>query len=98
TLSYTLSLHDALPILGSAPVSMSPTRTDRLPLMIACASKAWICGISHCSPDRLSPARAVAVGVGSVPPASSCPSSRRVANFVVRSEEHTSELQSRSDL
>ena len=33
---------------------MSPTTTDGLPPVIACASGAWICTMSHCSPDRLS--------------------------------------------
>src|SRR3979411_1995139 len=40
--------------LKSAPVSMSPTVTERLPLVIDCASNAWIWRMSHCSPERLS--------------------------------------------
>src|SRR5919197_3890002 len=37
--------------LKSIPVSMSPTRTDGLPPVIAWASGVWICAMSHWSPD-----------------------------------------------
>ena len=33
---------------------MSPTTTAGLPPVIACASNAWICRMSHCSGARLS--------------------------------------------
>src|SRR5919198_5980582 len=37
--------------LKSIPVSMSPTRTDGLPPVIAWASGVWICAMSHWSPE-----------------------------------------------
>ena len=41
---------------------MSPTSTDGLPPVIACASGVWICVMSHCSPDSESLSVAGAFG------------------------------------
>ena len=49
------------------PLSMSPTRTELLPPVIACASGVWIWAMSHCSGDKLSESLAGEFGK---PPAS----------------------------
>src|SRR5919198_5137665 len=51
----------------SRPVSMSPTTTEVLPVVIACAAGALIWSMSHCSGDRVS--ALVDVSVVSVDPA-----------------------------
>ena len=48
--------------VASRPVSMSPTTTVGLPPVIACASGAWICCMSHCRPARVSSAPGAAAG------------------------------------
>jgi hypothetical protein len=59
--------------LNSSPVSMSPTRTDGLPPVIACASGAWICRISHCSENSGSSVAGLFGNAESgAPPASAC--------------------------
>ena len=49
---------------------MSPTITDGLPLVMDCASNAWIWRMSHCNADRLSPGAGVTAGAVSEPLAS----------------------------
>ena len=41
---------------------MSPTTTDGLPPVIACACGAWICRMSHCRPENVSVSLAGAFG------------------------------------
>src|SRR6185312_16647023 len=69
----------------SSPVSRSPTRTDELPPVMACASGAWIWFMSHCSPESESLVGAAVVTVVASPCAESrLPSSSLDANLVVR--------------
>ena len=53
--------------LKSIPVSMSPTSTDGLPPVIACACGALISRMSHCSGESVSLSLAGAFGRGGVP-------------------------------
>src|SRR5699024_12697258 len=78
----TLSLHDALPICTTR--SWAWTRTRRGPRSLP--PSALRCG--HCTPT---PAVTTRSPRTSAPPTTSCPTPPR-------SEEHTSELQSRFDL
>src|SRR5438093_8288932 len=63
---------------------MSPTSTEGLPPVIACASGVCICTMSHCRPDSesLSVAGAFGRSPGGGPPAA-CPSSSLIANRAV---------------
>ena len=59
----------------SRPVSMSPTSTDGLPPVIACACGVWIWRMSHCIDEKGSESAAGALGrVPCAPLASSLPS------------------------
>ena len=59
---------------------MSPTTTEELPPLIARASGAWICTMSHWRPERVSFPGAGAPGAGSgAASAAAAPSSTRVA-------------------
>src|SRR5207249_12137714 len=93
----TLSLHDALPIFATDPVE--PPRTTIL-IGIPAAS---CCAAATASHDaRLSlPSRCSATTriIGPSPPhAAAAPALSRPRPRIRRSEEHTSELQSRFDL
>src|SRR5699024_11741427 len=90
--SYPLSLHDALPI-SSCPTSprcgtpTPPRSSSSRPLSPAAPPPAWM------RPTARSPWRSP------TPPSSPCaPDGASHADRTPRSEEHTSELQSRFDL
>src|SRR5690606_41142370 len=96
TVIYTLSLHDALPICANRFVSVpnhrlrvfgsnTMWRTERPPLGIAVAGRNLpLAGSNPCS----------RFGCGPV----STNHTRPRSSVVIRSEEHTSELQSRENL
>src|SRR5690606_40872977 len=78
--TYTLSLHDALPIFTSAPASRS------------CFAD------SSSSPSVVTPARAIRKTVPASGARAIASETARIGVLSSRSEEHTSELQSRENL
>src|SRR5690349_24360504 len=79
--TYTLSLHDALPIL-------------RLEFCMTSSSR-WCCASSDC---RNSASRCARISVFRLDDDSASRRACSIACWTTRSEEHTSELQSRRDL
>src|SRR5207249_10971899 len=83
---YTLSLHDALPI--SAPGKL------REAIVQAAARKLEACGVEK----RLTENRVVLEDAGDIAGLLQGSPRARILTKILRSEEHTSELQSRFDL
>src|SRR5206468_12881102 len=83
---YTLSLHDALPILAYA--FFNQWKDSSKPM--------WVVGIDYTAPtaEALDPT----VGTSMSARGKLGDSNHKYKFFTTRSEEHTSELQSRSDL
>src|SRR6266550_4325085 len=67
----------------SRPVSMSPTTTSGLPPVIACASGAWICVMSHCRPASESAPGAAAGTAAAAPLGSEAVRPRGAADVAV---------------
>src|SRR5204863_4305248 len=84
---YTLSLHDALPISTSR-------KKEGLCSNGACSSLGWPSGWYPSRPRLTSPCPSRPLGASSTGPRSGT----RASGTQRRSEEHTSELQSRRDL
>src|SRR2546428_9925240 len=87
---YTLSLHDALPISPALPRSSATTKHRFLPARCASSVASIFPSASHLSLMRTCTASRTRTGAARFRTTSS-PAKRR-------SEEHTSELQSRSDI
>src|SRR5207249_8766370 len=90
-LIYTLSLHDALPIYKTAPMVTS----NRLVIHANQVKDTINRNIYGQFSEHLGRCIYEGVWVGEGSP---IPNTRGIRNDVVRSEEHTSELQSRFDL
>src|SRR5206468_12242744 len=90
---YTLSLHDALPICPDQPLGHdgddAATERGLSPARATCpAQPPWLRRLSHYLSGRALADRSAGLRAGVPSP----------PETLVRSEEHTSELQSRSDL